>query len=429
MMFLRRFITSLAAAALALAAAAISVSDIPDVHLADNTRFVSDPAGVLDRQSVTALDSALARLRRTYTVQGAVVVAPGIDGGDIDGFANSLFDAWHLGAADRDNGLLLVLDPENRKITIRTGYGLEGILPDAVCSRIIRNVIVPQMRQGDYARGLADGISVISAIIADPDNAAEIASEIPDRDRAASSGDEDPFRIYLTLSALLAGLMLFYLLARLYTLRGKPDFEKYAALSPVRPIYLVLTFAGLGIPAVASVPLVLLLSHWRNRRRKCPNCGTPMDKVDEVHDNDYLTPAQDLEEKVGSVDYDVWLCPSCGETDIYPFVNSASGMVECPQCHARTARLVRDRIISRPTASREGTAVKEYECLNCHHNFGKPYKLPPDNSAALAALGAAAVIGSSGRRGGGFGGGGFGGPIGGSWGGGSTGGGGATGSW
>ena len=83
-----------------------------------------------------------------------------------------------------------------------------------------------------------------------------------------------------------------------------------------------------------------------------------MNKVDEVHDNDYPTPAQDLEERINSVDYDVWLCPSCGETDIIPYVVSATPFVECDKCHARTARLVRDRIITQPIGKPSGQGRK-----------------------------------------------------------------------
>ena len=149
-----------------------------------------------------------------------------------------------------------------------------------------------------------------------------------------------------------------------------------------------------------------------------------MKKVDEVHDNDYLTPSQDKEEQIGSVDYDVWLCPHCGETDILAYVKSSLNIVECENCHARTAKLRVDRVVKQPTASHAGKGVKEYVCENCGHKMSRFYDIPaqPDAATALA-IGAAVA---SGRRGGGFGGGGS---IGGGLGGGSFGGGGATGRW
>ena len=94
-------------------------------------------------------------------------------------------------------------------------------------------------------------------------------------------------------------------------------------------------------------------------------------------------------------------------------------LIECDNCHARTAKLTGDKIVVQPTVSREGLGVKEFTCLNCHHRMGKNYRI-----AKLAPV-IVAPIGGGGR--GGFGGGG--GSIGGGFGGGFTGGGGASGGW
>ena len=218
--------------------------------------------------------------------------------------------------------------------------------------------------------------------------------------------------------------MLLMLALSLAGVRGRSDYDKYRALAPGKSVWLILTFLGLGIPCVATIPYLLFLRHWRDHRRKCPTCGTTMQKIDEVHDNDYLTPAQDLEERIGSVDYDVWRCPSCGETDILPYVSSKSQYIECDRCHARTARLVANRVLRHPGPGTKGIGVREYECLNCHHRQQRGYDIEPEgDGAALAALGLGAALGS--RGGGSFGGGSFGGGFGG----GSTGGGGASGGW
>lgn len=314
-----------------------------------------------------------------------------------------------------------------RRATIRTGYGLEGVLPDITCGRIIRTLMKPYFSEGNYSRGTMAAVDFISLVLINPDNAAEYASTLPDADNA-SEDDDDGFTIYLLCSTFVAVCMLISMLLELSALRGKDDYTRYRKFIGWKPVFLMLTFAGLGIPAIASVPLVLMLNHWRNHKRMCPSCDTPMQKVDEVHDNDYLTPSQDLEEKVGSVDYDVWLCPNCGETDILPYVIESSQMIECENCQARTARLTVDRIVKKPTSTRKGQGVREYECLNCHHINRRYYDIPVDTSQAAAVLGASAILGSARRGGGGFGGFG-GGSFGGGFGGGSTGGGGATGGW
>lgn len=415
------------AVALGTAAAVYDVADVPDVHRADRTQFVADPDGYIPAAQRDSLNAMLSRVRSTTSVEPMIAVVGAIPADtDIDTYATDLFSRWGLGKADKDNGLLIVVAVDSRKVAIRTGYGVEGVLPDITCGRIIRNTLRPAFRSGDYGGGLIAATAQISRILTDPEYAAELRSGQADADsRGAAADDDDPFKIYIWCACGLTALLLVVWLCMLLNVRRRSPADRYRALAPLRPVLIILSFAGLGIPLLVTIPYLLVLNHWRNHRRKCPRCGTGMKKVDEVNDNRYLTPSQDLEEQIGSVDYDVWLCPNCGETDIVPFVNPQSQWVECDNCHARTARLTVDRIVQRPTSRSEGVGVREYECLNCHHRQRRTYKIERDSSAdALAALGAAAILG--GRGGGG---GGFSGPVGGGFGGGMTGGGGASGSW
>ena len=141
-----------------------------------------------------------------------------------------------------------------------------------------------------------------------------------------------------------------------------------------------------------------------------------MYRVDEDNDNTYLTQSQDAEERLDSVDYDVWLCPDCGETDIIPYVNPSKNFTECPVCHARACTLVNRRTVVPPTTSREGVGIEEYMCLNCRNRSQRKYNIAKEVAAPI-------IIGGIGGSGGG---GGF---SGGSFGGGMTGGGGASGGW
>ena len=127
-----------------------------------------------------------------------------------------------------------------------------------------------------------------------------------------------------------------------------------------------------------------------------------------------------LEEKIKSVDYDVWVCDTCGEVDVFPFFNKNTPYRECPVCHAKAATLVGDRLIRRPTALKEGEGMKTYKCRNCGNTANVPYVIPADDVPVIVPF----IGGFGSGRGGGFGGG-----FGGSFGGGSTGGGGASGGW
>lgn len=392
-----------------------SVDEIPNAQVADHTRYLSDPDGILDEASRTEIDSTLSRVRRETSAEVAAVIVSDIDD-DIDIFANRLYNLWGLGKKDNNNGVLILVARDARKAVIRTGRGSEGVLPDIVCARIMREKMFPAFREGDYDRGMTETVNAVAEVITDPDAAAELQSKLKDN---YGRDSVDPFRMYVYFCIFMALACLAGLLIKIYSLRDKSPYDKYTALEGWKAPLLVATAGGMLMPLIASLPLLLLLRHWRNSPRKCPNCGHSMVKIDEVHDNDYLTPAQDAEERIGSVDYDVWTCPNCHETDIFPFVNKSMPMTVCENCHARTARLTSDRVLVQPTVSREGVGIKEYTCANCHHITARRYpiaKLPP---VIIAPIG-------GGGKGGGFGGGGS---FGGGFGGGITGGGGSSGGW
>lgn len=412
-------------------AATYSVDEVPNPILSDRTRFVANPDGILSAAAENEINRMLSELRKHTTTEVAVVAVDDTDT-DENTFATELFQRWGIGKDDKDNGVLILVVKDRRRAVIRTGYGAEGALPDIVAGRIIRDIMAPSFRQGDYDKGITEAAARVVEVLSDPSVADELRSSRPD-DARANADDND-------LSA--AGLLLFILgicvmltiglgtviLAKYSVVRHKADNDKYVALAPMKPIAKAFCYLGLGVPLAVYLPLKAALHKWRDSPRECPNCHHKMHKVDEEHDNDYLTPAQDLEEKLNSVDYDVWLCPECGETDIYPFVIPGSGWQECPVCHTRAMRLEKSRILRKPTTSSEGMGEREYVCHNCRNITRQRYTIPreADDTAALAA---AAILGSmagGGRRGGGFGGGGF---SGGSFGGGSTGGGGASGGW
>lgn len=410
-------------------AATYTPAQVPDVHRHDRTQFVANPDGILSAQAVEQLNEMMAQMRMQLTVEPMVVAVDDItDPDDYQEFATELFERWGLGKSDLDNGLLVLMVKNRREVVIRPGYGLEGVLPDITCGRILREVFFPAARDGDYDGAMLGTMGIIDNILSDPVAAEEYRSKEADADAQGSAEDDlDAFMLYLGCAVALALIMLALFLMRLSSLKGKSDYEKYKAMSSWQSIYLALTAAGLFIPLIATVPLILRLNRWRNKPRTCPHCSTKMYKVDEVHDNDYLTPSQDLEERIGSVDYDVWLCPKCGETDILAYTLPSSTYTECDKCHARTMRPLGYRVVRRPTQNQNGLAVKEYECLNCHNHRQDNIDLPPDdagrNAAAAAAVGA--ILGGMGRGGssGSFG------PIGGGFGGGHTGGGGAGGRW
>jgi uncharacterized protein len=95
--------------------------------------------------------------------QIAVLTVPSLDGDSIEDYALAVFETWKLGRKGKDNGVLLVIVPRERKLRIEVGYGLEGTLTDAAASRIIRNVITPALKAGDFDAGVESGVAAIVA--------------------------------------------------------------------------------------------------------------------------------------------------------------------------------------------------------------------------------------------------------------------------
>jgi len=123
--------------------------------------WVHDEAGILSAQAKAEIEAALKYERDSTSNQIAVLIVPSVEGGDLDGYANEVFQKWKLGQASKDNGVLFLISINDRQMRIEVGYGLEGILTDAMSSRINRNEVAPRFRQGDYDNGVKAGVAAI----------------------------------------------------------------------------------------------------------------------------------------------------------------------------------------------------------------------------------------------------------------------------
>jgi len=128
--------------------------------------YVSDFANVMNSSDRAAVESTLAELEQKTGAQVAVVTLKSLEGGQIDDFANRLFARWGIGKKGKDNGLLLIAAIEDRKVRIETGYGFEGVLPDAAAGRLIDQYVRPAFRNGDYSGGLRSGAVALASVAA-----------------------------------------------------------------------------------------------------------------------------------------------------------------------------------------------------------------------------------------------------------------------
>jgi uncharacterized protein len=141
-----------------------SVKDVPNVQLENRYRFTSNPDGILEDWAVAQIDSICYDLRHRGIAQTAVVALREIDTDDVFEFAYELFSSWGVGSKS-NSGIGVILVEEAREIRFVTGYGVEGVLPDAICKRIQNQYMLPYFRDGDYSRGMVAGLQAIRAVL------------------------------------------------------------------------------------------------------------------------------------------------------------------------------------------------------------------------------------------------------------------------
>jgi uncharacterized protein len=129
---------------------------------------VNDYAGLLTAAERDRLEALLTERERTAGPQMAIAVFKSLDGESVEDVANRLFQKWRLGSKALDNGVLLVLFVEDRKVRIEVGYGLEATLTDAASAQIIREALAPRFREQRYAAGLEAAVNAVYERIASP---------------------------------------------------------------------------------------------------------------------------------------------------------------------------------------------------------------------------------------------------------------------
>ena len=145
-----------------------------------NGRVVDD-AGILDGETRAALTQKLAEFEAKTTDQFVVVTLKSLQGTSIEDFGVELGRHWQIGQKDKNNGVLLIVAPNERRVRIEVGYGLEGALTDAVSRLIIENGITPRFRAGDFAGGITRGVDdIISVLSGDAEEWKARAARRPD---------------------------------------------------------------------------------------------------------------------------------------------------------------------------------------------------------------------------------------------------------
>lgn len=127
---------------------------------------VNDYAGVISQEHAKRMENLSREVLEKTGTSIVVAVVQTIGENEINGYANDLYRAWGIGKKGKDKGVLILLAMKEKRIRIETGYGVEGILPDGLTGEILDKNIVPFLKNGDYGRGLFNGMIAIASVVA-----------------------------------------------------------------------------------------------------------------------------------------------------------------------------------------------------------------------------------------------------------------------
>jgi uncharacterized protein len=185
-----------------------AVATVPNTKVSTNS-YVSNPDGIISDGTVATMNGILKDLEQKTTAQVAVVLLASIgEETDVD-FAQQLFEHWGIGKAAKDNGLLILYVKDQRTIRFHTGFGVEGVLPDAVCKRIQLRAMVPHFKEGNTDAGMLAGVEEVSKLLTDPTHAEELYD---DSANVSTSDVSDQAGVtFLFVSGwVIIGLMIYF---------------------------------------------------------------------------------------------------------------------------------------------------------------------------------------------------------------------------
>lgn len=423
-----------------LTAQSSTIQHIPNPQTGDANNFVSNPDNILEEKWIAEFNQKIAQLKKTNGTEVAIVAVKSIGEENIDLLATNLFEQWKIGKEQQDNGLLILFVQDIRKIVLRTGYGLEGVLPDIKTAQIIRQQIAPSFRKGNYEQGLSLALDEIIDTV-----------QTETFEPVSKKNHWDNIAPYIIPTMLILALLLIWQTRHnIKKVQSNPvlttNLARYKRLKEIEKgttstIYSLSILIGLGgaflfrfhyLLAILLIPLshlpALLYSVYKTKKIRqnpipCNSCKGTMHFLTEKEEDSILNITQQFEEEIRSMDYDVFVCQDCHNQAIFS-LQLLTPYTHCPRCHTKAYKLHKSTTLIAPTYISAGTKRKTYKCYYCGYEDHKTEKMNRlHRNSSSSTIGGAIGGGVFSGRGG------FGGSSGGSFGGGMTGGGGASGSW
>ncbi|WP_034999689.1 TPM domain-containing protein [Beijerinckia mobilis] len=172
------------------------------------TGRIVDNAGIIPPAVSASIETKLQALEEKSGIQLVVATVPSLQGQEIEDYANLLFRHWGLGEKAKNNGVLLLVAPKEKRVRIEVGYGLEGTLTDALSSLVIANAMAPRFKTGDFGGGINRGVDDIIAVLSTD------AQEWQKRPDLRAARGETPADEAIPWVAILFFIFILFLLTR-----------------------------------------------------------------------------------------------------------------------------------------------------------------------------------------------------------------------
>ena len=300
---------------------------------------IQDLAGILPSRDKTALLESIAWFKRSTGAELIVLTLPswkdlGTPNTTWESFSTNLFNRWGIGTKSRNDGVLFVTAIKERKLRIELGSGFKRCY-DPVMKQILEQQVVPLFKEARYGAGMVLGSQ---KIIQSLPKVCPVAAVIKPKPVPTPSPS--------------------------YTPNIQPQNIPSQPFSPWLPL-------GAGLT---------LLGAWAGfnslrRPKRCPNCQTVLEKLSEQADDEYLSAAQQLEERLSSVQYDIWHCQTCNNHEIIRRQSWLSNFSTCPSCQHQTLSGTKTPIVP-ASQTQQGLTRLERHCSHCQHQDLQDIILP-----------------------------------------------------
>jgi uncharacterized protein len=340
---------------LQLLALVFSIVSVTQVRNPRPDHWVTDQANVLDIGTEDKLNTLAETLYRTKKIELAIVVVDDVRETPKQ-FATALFNHWKIGNAQTNTGVLVLLVMGKRRLEIETGTGIEAALPAAWLADMQARDMVPRFKQKNFPGGLVAGVQAIhDHLAAAPGEGAteQTPGEYRDNGSAVDPGSAAPPRLPPT------------------TVQPVAPQERYVAPPteeddgvPVGP----LAAGGAGLLGIGGG--AALFARHRKRQRTCMKCqpNVAMLPLGEIEDDQHLEAGQQKEEQLGSVDYEVVVCPTCQDARTLRHNKWFSGFSRCSSCSFKTLSSSSNTIVH-ATYDHGGQVKVTEDCRHCsYHN-------------------------------------------------------------